>query len=476
VVSYRQVGVEARAFYESRPFEESVAGEQQYDLIVIGAGSGGLAASKRAASYGAKVAVVEQDRVGGTCVIRGCVPKKMMVYAGELAHAFVDAPGYGFEVLAPALDWRRLAERRDAAVANLERRHEEFLSKAGVTLLRGHAVVTGRGEVSVDGHHYGARHVLIAAGAAPVFPRIEGVENAITSDGFFELREQPRRVVVVGGGYIAVELASILNALGTRVVLVLRGDLPLRGFDEDLRRELRDALIGAGIEVLTGSNVTKIEKRSEATRAYIATSDGERSIDVDHVVLYATGRDPRTAGLGLENVGVRLGARGEVITNDDGETSTPGVLAVGDVTGRAALTPVAIQAGRLLADRVFGGEDAHMSYDLIATAVFSDPPIGTVGLTEQQAIAKLGSERVRVFKAGFTPLFHTLTDRKTRTLVKLVVERDTDRVLGCHILGRDAAEIIQGFAVALEAGATKADFDRTIGIHPSSAEEFVTLT
>jgi glutathione reductase (NADPH) len=453
-----------------------VASAETYDLVVLGAGSGGLASSKRAASYGAKVAILEQDRVGGTCVIRGCVPKKMMVYAGELAHAFVDAPGYGFDSSRPELDWRRLAERRDAAVASLERRHEELLAKAGVTLIRGHGVITAPGEVRVDGRRLSARHVLVATGAAPVLPEIPGIEHAITSDGFFELRERPEHVVIVGGGYIAVELASILNALGTKVTLVFRASLPLRGFDEDLRRELRDALVAGGIQLLTTTRVTKIEKQGATVRAALDTPEGAHALVADQVVLYATGRDPRTRGLGLDTIGVQLGARGQVVSNDDGETSVPGVLAIGDVTGRAALTPVAIQAGRLLADRVFGGKSVHMSYDLIPTAVFCDPPIGTVGLTEEQAIERLGVDGVRVFKAGFTPLFHTLTDRKTRTFVKLVVDRRTDRVLGCHMLGRDAAEIIQGFGVALEAGATKADFDRTIGIHPSSAEEFVTLT
>jgi glutathione reductase (NADPH) len=447
-----------------------------YDLIVIGAGSGGLAASKRAASYGAKVAIVEDDRVGGTCVIRGCVPKKLMVYAGELAHALADAPGYGLRSVPIELDWRRLAERRDAAVTALERRHEELLAKAGVRLLRGHAVVTAPNEVVVSDERVGARYILVAAGAAPVLPEIPGAEHAITSDGFFELRERPDRVVIVGGGYIAVELASILAALGTKVSLVLRAELPLRGFDEDLRKELRDALVSAGINVLSSSRITGVEKRDGGIRATINGPTGEKTLAADHLLLYATGRDPRTAGLGLDSIGVKMGPRGEVQTDDDGVTSVPSVLAVGDVTGRAALTPVAIQAGRLLADRIFGGKDVHMSYELIPTAVFSDPPIGTVGLSEQAAVERLGVERVRAYKAGFTPLFHTLTDRKSRTLVKLVVDRETDRVLGCHVLGRDAAEIIQGFAVALKSGATKKNFDETVGIHPSSAEELVTLT
>jgi len=448
----------------------------EYDLVVIGAGSGGLSTSKRAASYGARVAIIEDDRVGGTCVIRGCIPKKLMVYAGELGHALTDAKGYGWRTAPAALDWLALAERRDAAVMRLERRHEELLEKAGVALLRGHATVRGPNEVAVDDRVLRTRYVLVATGAAPVLPRVPGVEHAITSDGFFELREQPRRVVIVGGGYIAVELASILGALGTQVSLVMRGDLPLRGFDADLRRELRDALAAVGIEILSATKVLSVERHERAVRATIDGNDGKRTLAADHLLLYATGRDPRSSGLGLEAIGVRLGPRGEVLTDDDGVTSVPSVLAVGDVTGRVALTPVAIQAGRLLADRIFGGKDVHMSYEQIPTAVFSEPPIGTVGLTEEQAVERFGTEQVRVYKAAFTPLLHNLTDRKSRTFVKLVVDRKSDRVLGCHIIGRDAAEIIQGFAVALKAGATKAHFDETVGIHPSSAEEFVTLT
>ena len=448
----------------------------QYDLVVLGAGSGGLATSKRAAAYGAKVAIVEDDRVGGTCVIRGCIPKKLMVYAGELGHALGDAAGYGWRTSKAELDWRTLVERRNAAVERLERRHEELLEKAGVTLMRGHGTVSGANEVAVGDQRLSTRYILVATGAAPVLPAVPGVEHAITSDGFFELGKQPAKVVIIGGGYIAVELASILRALGTQVSLVMRGDLPLRGFDGDLRRELRDALAGAGVEVLPQTKVLSIERDGDGVRATTDGIDGKRTLAAEHVLLYATGRNPRSSGLGLEALGVRLGSRGEVLTDDDGMTDVPSVLAVGDVTGRVALTPVAIQAGRLLADRIFGGKDLRMSYDQIPTAVFSEPPIGTVGLSEEQAIERLGAEHVRVYKSAFTPLLHNLTDRKTRTFLKLVVDRKTDRVLGCHIIGRDAAEIIQGFAVALKAGATKAQFDETVGIHPSSAEEFVTLT
>jgi glutathione reductase (NADPH) len=447
-----------------------------YDLLVVGAGSGGLAASKRAASYGAKVAIVEQGRVGGTCVIRGCIPKKLMVYAGELGHALGDATGYGWPAACPgAHDWQALVVKRDHAVATLETRHEELLAKAGVELLRGRARLVGPHDVDLGGRRLRVRYTLVATGARPILPRVDGIEHAITSDGFFELSERPQSVVIVGGGYIAVEFASILRALGSRVSLIIRGGLPLRGFDDDLRRELADALAANGIELHLETTVRRIVAIDGGVRVAIERAGIAGSIDADRSLVYATGRAPATDGLGLDEIGVRRGPRGEILTDEHGATSVPSIFAVGDVTDQIALTPVAIQAGRVFADRTFGGKKATMSYQGVATAVFSDPPIGTVGETEAAAIERLGPDRVRVFKAEFTPLMHTLTQRKSRTLVKLVVDRDSDRVLGCHMIGKDAPEIIQGFAVALKAEATKADFDATVGIHPSSAEEFVTL-
>lgn len=447
-----------------------------YDLIVLGAGSGGLAASKRAASYGARVAVIEEDRVGGTCVIRGCVPKKLMVYAAELGHAIEDARGYGWPSHTGPVSWQSLVARRDEAVGALERRHEELLARAGVELVRGRARVCAPDVVEVGGRRLRGRALLVATGAAPVLPKIPGIENALTSDDFFAMERQPDSVAIVGGGYIAVELASILRALGSRVTLLFRADLPLRGFDDDLRQELAAALAVAGIDVRPRAVVRRLSLEGEGVELDVETDGLPSALRVDRSLVYATGRAPRTEGLGLEGVGVRLGPLGEVLTDESGATSVAGIFAVGDVTGRIALTPVAIQAGRVFADRVFGEKQTEMSYDGVPTAVFCEPPIGTVGDTEAQAVERLGRERVRVFKAGFTPLIHTLTARKARTLVKLVVDRETDRVLGCHVIGRDAPEIIQGFAVALKAGATKAQFDATVGIHPSSAEEFVTLT
>jgi glutathione reductase (NADPH) len=309
-----------------------------------------------------------------------------------------------------------------------------------------------------------------------VLPPIGGVEIAVTSDGFFELREQPERAAIVGGGYVAVELASILNGLGTQVTMLVRRDLPLREFDDDLRRECLAALRAQGVEVRTHVTVEHIERREPGVSLRLRCESGEQDLHADCAIVYAVGRRPTSAHIGVENAGVAVGSEGEILVDEHGATSAPGVFAVGDVTARLPLTPVAIQAGRTIADRLFGGKDAVMSYEQVPTAVFCDPPIATVGWSEAEAKERLGEDAIAVFRAGFTPLFHTLTQRKVKTLVKLVVERSSDRVLGCHMIGRDAPEIIQGFAVALKAGATKAQFDATVGIHPSSAEELVTLT
>ena len=449
--------------------------EYAYDLVVLGAGSGGLATSKRAASYGARVAILESDRVGGTCVIRGCVPKKLMVYAADFAHSFEDARGYGFDVATPIFDWKKLVAARDANVAGLEATHERLLRESGVELLRGRARVVGPHEVELDGRILTTQTILVATGSRPRLPDIEGIDHAITSDGFFEMKEQPKEVAVIGGGYIACELAGVLQSLGSRVHLIFRGDLPLRGFDGDLRRELDAGLHTAGIEVLPKTVVRRIRETPTGVVLDLDGPDGERPLAVDRCLLYATGRIANTEGLGLAEVGVGLDAEGNVVSGEDASTAVPSIVAIGDVTGRSPLTPVAIQAGRLWADRVYGGRDIAMSYENIPTAVFSDPPIGTVGLGEEEARARYGDEAIQVFRARFRPMLHSLTGRASFTLVKLVVRIEDERVLGCHVLGRDAAEIIQGFAVAVKMGATKRDFDATVGIHPSTAEELVTL-
>jgi glutathione reductase (NADPH) len=446
-----------------------------YDLFVIGAGSGGLATSKRAASYGARVAIAEDDRVGGTCVIRGCIPKKLMVYAAEHGHAQTDAAGYGWSGETGRLDWATLVSRRDAAVENLEQIHEGHLAKAGVELMRGRARIISPTEVEVGGRRTSADHILIATGGRPVLPRIAGIDNAITSDGFFQLTSQPEHVLIVGGGYIAVEFASIMAGLGTKVTQAIRRDRPLRGFDDDIRTELLAALRAVGVDVRTETTVESLSRDGEATVCVLAGPSGEEELRVDHAVVYAVGRRPDVDGLGLDTIGVELGSKGEVPVDRDDRTSAPSVYAIGDVTDRASLTPVAIAAGRALADRLFGNKNTTMSYDDIPTAVFTEPPIATVGLTTEEAIAEYGQDAVTVYRAGFNPLVHTLTDRKVRSFIKMIVHNESDRVLGCHMIGHDAPEIIQGLGVAMKAGATKADFDATVGIHPSTAEEFVTF-
>jgi glutathione reductase (NADPH) len=450
--------------------------DSTYDLVVIGAGSGGLATSKRAASYGARVAIIEDDRVGGTCVIRGCVPKKLMVYAAEFAHAFEDAKGYGWQTQTPELDWPALVAARDSNVAGLEATHERLLRENKVELIRGRARIISPHEVEVDGKSLSTATILVATGSRPSLPKIDGIEHVITSDGFFELKEQPREVAVIGGGYIACELAGVLRALGTRVHLIYRGDLPLRGFDGDIRRELDSALRTAGLEVHSRTLVERISKSDTGGFTLeMAGPDGACSLTVDRCLLYATGRTANTEGLGLEEVGVALDKLGNVVCAEDASTAVPSIAAIGDVTGRSPLTPVAIHAGRLWADRIYGGRNVPMSYENIPTAVFTDPPIGTVGLGEEEARALYGDDAIRIYRARFRPMLHSLSGRQSFTMVKLVVRIEDERVLGCHLIGKDAAEIIQGFAVAVKMGATKRDFDATVGIHPSTAEELVTL-
>ncbi len=445
-----------------------------FDLVVLGGGSGGLATAKRAACYRARVAIVENDRVGGTCVIRGCIPKKLMVYAAELGRSLADAEGYGWRVDNRGHRFAEFVRTRDEAVLRLEKTHERLLEEAGVELLRGDARVLGPQRVGVGEREISCDRILVATGARPQLPAVEGIEHAVTSDGFFERTRLPERVAIVGGGYIAVEFAGICEGLGSEVHLVIRGDLPLRGFDEDLRSALRQGLLDSGIQVHTATRVRRIRRDREEVVLEVSGAEGDWELPVDDALVYATGRIPNTEGLGLEDVGVGLGSQGEVVCDEDGNTAVSSILAVGDVTGRAMLTPVAIQAGRAMADRIWGGRDTHMDYTNIPTAVFSDPPIGTVGMTEAEARGAFG-EDVVIYKSSFNPLLHTVSGRRQPTTIKMIVRKSDDLVLGCHIIGHDAGEIIQGFAVAVKMGATKADFDRTVGIHPSTAEEFVTL-
>lgn len=447
-----------------------------YALFVIGGGSGGVRAARVAAQAGARVALAEADRYGGTCVIRGCVPKKLMVYAAEFAHAFDDARGFGWSSGDARLDWPALVASRDNNVAGLEATHERLLREARVELIRGTARISGAHEVEVEGRRISAATILVATGSRPQLPEIDGIEHVITSDGFFELKEQPREVAVIGGGYIACELAGVFQAVGTRVHLIYRKDLPLRGFDGDLRRELDAAMRATGMKVHARTVVRRIAKSPAGGFTLdLDGPDGDCTLAVDRCLLYATGRRANTENLGLEQVGVGVDAEGNVVCAEDASTAVPSIAAIGDVTGRSPLTPVAIHAGRLWADRVYGGRNVPMTYENIPSAVFTDPPIGTVGLAEEEAAERYGADAIRVYRARFRPMLHSLGGRAVFTTVKLVVRKDDERVLGCHLIGKDAPEIIQGFAVAVKMGATKRDFDATVGLHPTTAEELVTL-
>ncbi len=443
-----------------------------YDLFVIGAGSGGLASSKRAASYGAKVAIAENDLVGGTCVIRGCVPKKLMVYASHFSHYYKDAIGYGWSEVEPSFDWKKLVDVVDKEVRRLSELHISFLEKAGVELIRGYAKFIDPHTLEVGDSKVTAEKILIATGAQPVKPDIPGIEHSISSDEMFLLSEQPKRFAVWGGGYIGVEFAGILNGLGSQVTQIIRRDFILRGFDQDLRSNIQEGMTKHGVNFLTNTNIEKIEKTEEGLKISLTGEQPENPLIVDQL-LCATGRQPKLSGLMLENAGVEMNA-GAIAVTQDSQTSQPHIYAVGDCTDRVNLTPVAIAEGRAFADTEYGHTPRSISHENIATAVFSQPEAATVGMTEEQAKEKFG-DAVKCYKARFRPLFHSLTGSDEKVFMKLIVESNTDRVLGAHMVGKDAAELIQGVAIAVNMGATKKDFDNTMGIHPSSGEEFVTM-
>ena len=444
----------------------------EFDLIVIGGGSGGLAASQRAAEYGARVAVVESHRLGGTCVNVGCVPKKVVWYAAELAQGLRDASGYGFAVSADGHDWRQLKERRDAYILRLNCIYEANLAKRGVTLIRGRAHFVDRWTVAVGESRLSAPHFFIATGGRPVVPSIPGAELGITSDGFFELSDQPRRVAVAGSGYIAVELAGIFASLGSTVDLILRTGTALKQFDAMFGESMLKILAEQGVKIRTRAIPETLERAQDL---WLTVRDGQRLGPYD-CVLWAIGRASAVAGLGLAHAGVDCDAHGFIATDKYQATSAAGIYAIGDVTGREQLTPVAIAAGRRLSDRLFGGKaDRHLDYHNIPTVVFGHPPIGTVGLTEEAAREGYGDDNVTVFKSSFVPLYHQLTSHKPRCDMKLVTVGPEKRVVGVHVIGPGADEMMQGFAVAVRMGATKKDFDDTVAIHPTSAEELVTM-
>lgn len=441
--------------------------------LVIGGGSGGLAFAQRAAQYGREAMVIEGGRLGGTCVNVGCVPKKVMWYAAELAEGMRDAAGYGFRVDSTGHDWGALKRARDAYVDRLNGIYARNLDQHGVRHVKGWARMTGPGTVKVNGEAWRAEHVLLATGGFPTVPVLPGAGLGITSDGFFELEELPRRVAVVGSGYVAVELAGILHALGAEVEVFVRRDSMLRSFDTLLQETLLEHMREAGIAVHTRAVPAALDGSPGSIELQL--QDG-RSAGPFNALIWAIGRAAHTARLDLDAAGVDTDDDGFIATDLRQQTSAEGVFALGDVAGRYPLTPVAIAAGRRLADRLYGGmPERHLDYECIPTVIFSHPPIGTVGLTEDQARARHG-DAVRVYSSRFTPMYHALTERRPAAAMKLVTAGEDERIVGLHVIGDGADEMLQGFAVAVRMGATKRDFDDTVAIHPTSAEELVTMT
>ena len=442
-----------------------------FDLFVIGAGSGGVRAARFAAGFGARVAVAESRYLGGTCVNVGCVPKKLLVYGAHFAEDFEQASGFGWSLGEANFDWATLIGNKNREIERLNGIYRNLLVNSGVSLFEGHARIVDAHTIEVNGQRHSTERILIATGGWPQIPDIPGREHAISSNEAFFLEQLPKRVLVVGGGYIAVEFASIFHGLGAQASLLYRGDLFLRGFDGAVREHLREELSKKGMDLQFNADIASLARQADGSLA--ATLKDGRVLEAD-CVFYATGRRPMLDNLGLENVEVKLDTRGYIEVDDLFQTATPSVLAIGDVIGRVQLTPVALAEGMAVARRLFKPEEYRpLDYRMIPTAVFSLPNIGTVGLSEEQAIEE--GYQVKVFESRFRPMKLTLTENPERTLMKLVVDADSDRVLGCHMVGPEAGEIIQGLAVALKAGATKQIFDETIGVHPSAAEEFVTL-
>jgi glutathione reductase (NADPH) len=440
-----------------------------YDLFVIGAGSGGIRASRISHHLGGRVAIAENYRIGGTCVIRGCIPKKLLSYAAHYAEDFEDARGYGWSIEGARFSWPALIANKNLEIARLSKVYTDGFAKVGITVVEDTAKLADAHTVEIGGRRVTAQNILVATGGAPVKPAIPGIEHAITSNEAFELPALPKRILMVGGGYVAVEFAGIFSGLGSEVTLSYRGEQILRGFDDDVRRHLHDEMGKKGVRILLKSTVSRIARRADGTLEATA-NDGKIECDA---VMVATGRKPNTANLGLTEIGVELDEDGGVVVDRFCRSSVANIYAVGDVTNRIALTPVAIREGGAVALTLFGGVETPVDHDDVPSAVFSQPPVGTVGLSESKAAEKLG--KLDIYKASFRPLRHTLSGRDQRTLVKLVVDAATQRVVGAHMVGADAPEIIQGVAIAVKAGLTKAQFDATVGIHPTAAEEFVTL-
>ena len=440
-----------------------------FDLLTIGAGSGGVASSRRAGTYGARVAICEELRVGGTCVLRGCVPKKLLVYGAQFADAFADAEGFGWTVPPADFDWPKLIAAKDKEIGRLSQIYINMLNNSSVEIINGHAALADAHTIEVAGRNYTAENILIATGSWPETPDIPGIEHVISSNEALDLEKLPRRIVIVGGGYIAVEFACIFSGFGSEVVELIRRPELLYGFDDDIRVALGEEMRLRGVDIRGRTQLAQIDKSASG---YLVTTTAGNTIETD-IVMYATGRRPNTKGMGLAEVGVRINEAGAVIVDEWQRSSVPNIYAIGDVTDRINLTPVAIAEGRAIAETLYNDNPTKMDHANVPSAVFSQPPIGAVGLSEEHARREYGE--VDVYIARFKPMKNTLSGREERTLMKLVVDARSDRVLGCHMLGPDAPEIVQGLAIAIKSGATKKMFDQTVGIHPSAAEEFVTM-
>ena len=446
---------------------------EHFDYIAIGGGSGGIASANRAASHGQKCAIIEAKFLGGTCVNVGCVPKKAMWFAGQIADAFKYAPDYGLDVEMPALNWAKLVESREAYISRIHGSYDRVLAKNGVTVIRGFARFVDKNTVEVDGKLYSADHITIATGGRPVRPDLPGAELGIDSDGFFALQSQPKRVVVVGAGYIAVEIAGVMQALGSETHLLVRKDKPLRSFDAMLSDTLVELMAKDGPKLHTHTEVSSVSKNADGSLTVQLSSGSSLTVDC---LIWAIGREPANDKLQLEKAGVKLDAEGFIPTDEYQNTNVPGIYAVGDIIGKMELTPVAVAAGRRLSERLFNHKsDEHLDYENIPSVVFSHPPIGTVGITEQEAIEQYGQQAVKVYNSSFTAMYSAITQHRQPTKMKLVCVGEDEKIVGIHGIGFGMDEILQGFAVALKMGATKKDFDNTVAIHPTSAEEFVTM-
>ena len=446
---------------------------KHYDLIALGGGSGGIAAAKRAAQHGARCAVIEADKLGGTCVNRGCVPKKILWHAAEFAHALRLAPAYGFDVRAGAVDWAMLRTKRNAYLKRLNQIYRSSLSDFNIDIVAGHGRFVDAHTLEAGGRHYSADHIVIATGGRPRVPDLPGAGHGITSDDFFELPDRPERVVIVGSGYIAVETACLLNALGSEVTIMMRRLEFLNGFDAIIRRSLMEEMQHSGINILSSLEVRSITREDDGSLA-LETSREHRVTGVD-CLLWAVGRIPNTDNIALGAAGVATDEAGHIAIDDYQDTNVPGIHAIGDVTGQIQLTPVAIAAGRRLADRLFGNQPgSRLDLENVPTVIFSHPPAASVGISEEAARSQHG-DAIKVYTHHFTPLLHAMTAEKSRTAIKLVTLGFEEKIIGCHIVGLHADEMLQGFAVAIRMGACKKDFDNTIAIHPTSAEELVLL-